>query len=164
MGLLTPHFGTIVWMTFCFLAVLFILKKFAWKPILNAIKEREESISEALKSADKAKEDMLKLQANNEIILAQAKTERDAILKEAREIKDSIIEEAKLKAGSEADKVIEKAREAIKNEKNAAVKEIKVEVSLLSVTIAEKILKERLEPTDEQKELIDKYLQEIKLN
>ena len=164
MDLLLPHTGTIIWMFIAFSIVFFILTKFAWKPILNAIKAREESISEALLSADKAKEEMQKLQADNEEIIAQAKLERDAILKEAREIKESIIEEAKSKASEEADKAIDKARQAIRNEKLAAIKSVKEEVSKLSVIIAEKILKEKLEPSDEQKVLIDKYLHDVKLN
>lgn len=164
MDLLIPHTGTIFWMLISFSIVFFILKKYAWRPILNAIKAREDSISEALLSADRAKEDMQKLHADNDKIIALAKQERDAILKEAREIKDSIIEEAKTKASLEADKVIDKARIAIRNEKAAAIKEIKVEVSKLSIIIAEKILKEKLEPSEEQKGLIDKYLRDVKLN
>lgn len=164
MDLLLPHTGTIIWMFIAFSIVFFILKKFAWKPILNAIKAREDSITEALSSADRAKEEMQKLQADNELIIAQAKQERDKILKEARDIKDSMIEEAKQKAGIEADKVIEKAREAIKSEKATAVKEVKEEVAKLSVVIAEKILKEKLAADNEQKELIDKYLRDVKLN
>jgi F-type H+-transporting ATPase subunit b len=118
MDLLLPHTGTIFWMLIAFSIVFFILKKFAWKPILNAIKAREDSIEEALRSADRAKEDMQQLQADNEKIIAAAKQERDAIIKEARALKDTIIDDAKTKARSEADKEIEKAREAIKSEKN----------------------------------------------
>ena len=164
MDLLLPHTGTIIWMFIAFSIVFFILKKFAWKPILNAIKAREESIAEALTSADKAKEEMQQLQADNEKIIALAKQERDSILKEAREIKDSMIEDAKQKASSEADKVIERARDAIKSEKAAAVKDIKEEVAKLSVVIAEKILEEKLAADSEQKDLIDKYLRDVKLN
>jgi F-type H+-transporting ATPase subunit b len=164
MDLLSPHTGTIIWMFIAFSFVFLILKKFAWKPILNAIKAREESIEEALKSADKAKEEMQKLQADNEKIIATAKQERDIIIKEARDLKDSIVEDAKAKAKAEADKEVEKAREAIKNEKAAAIKEVKVEVANLSVFIAEKILQEKLSPDAEHKELIDKYLRDIKLN
>lgn len=164
MDLLLPHTGTIFWMLIAFSTVLFILKKFAWKPILNAIKAREDSITEALASAEKAKEEMQKLQANNEKIMAAAKVERDGIIKEARQLKDSMIEDAKEKANVEADKMIEKAREAIKSEKAAAIKEMKEEVAKLSVGIAEKILKEKLDASDEQKELIDKYLRDVKLN
>lgn len=164
MDLLLPHTGTIFWMLIAFSAVFFILKKFAWKPILNAIKAREDSITEALLSADKAKEEMQKLQADNEKIIAHAKSERDNIIKEAREIKESMIEDAKERATIEADKVIGKAREAIKSEKASAIKDIKEEVAKLSVVIAEKILREKLEVDTEQKELIDKYLRDVKLN
>lgn len=164
MDLLLPHTGTIFWMLIAFTIVFIILKKFAWKPILNAIKAREDSISEALLSADKAKQEMQQLQANNEKIIAEAKLERDDIIKEARQLKESMIEDAKGKANEEADKMISKAREAIKSEKAAAIKEMKEEVAKLSVVIAEKILKEKLEADGEQKELIDKYLRDVKLN
>lgn len=164
MDFLSPDTGTIFWMLIAFSIVLFILKKFAWKPILNAIKAREDSIEEALLSAASAREEIQKLQANNQQIIAQAKIDRDEIIKEARTLKDTIIEDAKIKASTEADKAIEKARDAIKSEKSAAIKEMKEEVAKLSVVIAEKILKEKLEPSNEQKELIDKYLRDIKLN
>jgi F-type H+-transporting ATPase subunit b len=164
MGLLLPHTGTIIWMLIAFSMVFFILKRFAWKPILNAIKEREDSIEEALHSADKAKLEMQRLQADNEKIITEAKKERDLIIREARQVKQSIVEEAKAKASEEAEKEIERAREAIKSEKLAAIKGVKEEVAKLSVFIAEKILKEKLETDDEQKEIIDKYLHDIKLN
>lgn len=164
MDLLIPHTGTIFWMLIAFSTVLFILKKFAWKPILNAIKAREDSITEALASAQKAKEEMQQLQANNEKIIAAAKLERDGIIKEARQLKDSMVEDAKQKANIEADKMIDKARAAIKSEKASAIKEIKDEIAKFSVSIAEKILKEKLDSDEEQKELIDKYLRDVKLN
>ncbi len=164
MDLLLPHTGTLIWMLISFSAVFIILKKFAWKPILNAIKAREDSIAKALKSADKAKEEMTRLQADNEKIIAKAKKESDKIVKEAQNLKSSIIDEAREKAGAEADLIIEKAREAIKKEKTAAIKEVKQEVAKLSVQIAEQILKEKLAPDNQQQELIDKYLRDLKLN
>jgi F-type H+-transporting ATPase subunit b len=164
MDLLLPHTGTVIWMLIAFSIVLFILKKFAWKPILNVLKAREESIEEALLSAERTKKEMRKIQAENEKILAEAKLERDKILKEARNLKDEIINEAKKKAVEESGKIIDNAREAIKSEKNAAVKEIREQIASFSVTIAEKILQEKLEETSEQKELIDKYLREINVN
>jgi len=164
MDLLMPHTGTIIWMLIAFSTVFFILKKFAWKPILNAIKAREESIEDALQAAGKAKSEMLQLKADNEKIMAQARLERDNLLKEARSMKESIIEDARNKASLEADKEIEKAREAIKQEKAAAIKEVKEEIANLSVVVAEMILREKLAHGDEQKELIDKYLRDIKLN
>lgn len=164
MDLLLPHTGTIFWMIIAFSVVLFVLKKFAWKPILNALKARDESIEEALKSAEKARQDMAQLQSDNEKVLAEAKLERDKIIKEARELKDEIINEAKKRAAVESDKVIENAREVIKSEKSAAVKEIKEQVADLSIKIAEKILEHNLADITDQKDLIDKFLRETKVN
>lgn len=164
MDLLYPHTGTIFWMFLAFLIVFFILKKFAWKPILNALKEREDSIESALHSADEARKQMEQLHADNEKIIAQAKLERDKIIKEASELKTSIVNDAKNQAANEADKIIENARNVISNEKNAALKEIKAQVAVLSVQIAEKLLQEKLADSEENKELIDKFLAEIKLN
>jgi F-type H+-transporting ATPase subunit b len=164
MDLLTPHTGTLIWMLIAFSAVFFLLKKFAWKPILNALKEREESIDEALKSAEYARKEMESLQVDNAKIIEKAKRERDQILNEARNLKDDMINEAKLKASEEADKIVKNASEIIKGEKAAAIKEIKEQVATLSVSIAEKILQEKLSSDDEQKEIIDKYLRNIKVN
>ncbi len=164
MELLIPHTGTLIWMLISFSIVLYILKKFAWKPITSALKARENSIDEALRSAEMAREEMQKLQANNELILAEARSARDKILKEARDLKDDIINEAKQKAVGEAEKMINSAREAIKNEKSAAIKEIKEQVAILSITIAEKILQEKLEEDDKQREIIDRFLRDIKMN
>jgi F-type H+-transporting ATPase subunit b len=164
MELLNPHFGTIIWMTFCFSMVFLILKKFAWKPILNALKAREESIEEALLSAERTRAEMKKIKDENEKILAEAKLERDKIVKEARNLKDEIINEAKKKATEEAGKIIDSSREAIKTERMAAIKEIKEQIAILSVNIAEKILHEKLDETVQQKDLIDKLMRDIKLN
>lgn len=164
MELLTPHTGTVIWMLISFLTVFLILKKFAWKPILRALKSRDESIEEALLSADKARDEMAMLKADNEKILAEAKLERDRIIKEARELKDEIINEARSKAVEEADKLIASARVSIKNEKTAAVKEIKEQIADFSVLIAEKLLQEKLEQDVQQKDLISKYLHDIKIN
>jgi F-type H+-transporting ATPase subunit b len=164
MELLSPHFGTIIWMFIAFLVVFYVLKKFAWKPILNALKAREDSIEEALLSAEKARDEMQKLHADNEKILAEGKVERDKIIKEARELKEEIIIEAKQKASEEADKMIAQAKESIKNEKATAIKEIKEQIADFSIHIAEKIIEEKLEITSERKEIIDKYLHNIKVN
>ncbi len=164
MDLLIPHTGTIIWMLIAFSIVFFLLKKFAWKPILTALKQREESIENALKSAELARQEMENLQADNAKIIEKAKRERDQILNEARNLKDDMINEAKLKASEEADKIVKNASEIIKGEKAAAIKEIKEQVATLSVLIAEKILQEKLSSDDEQKELIDKYLRNIKVN
>ena len=136
--------GLIIWTTIIFTLLLVVLKKFAWKPILNAVDERNKSIEEALKSADKAKEEMALLNADNERILAEAKTERDKLLKEAREIKEGIIGEARNKADKEAEQIINSAKKQIANEKMKAITELKNTVAALSIDIAEKkVLKKR---------------------
>lgn len=162
--MLDLHTGTLIWMLIAFSLVFIILKKFAWKPILNALKERESSIGEALQSAERARKEMENLHANNQKILEEAKRERDQILKEARNLKENIINEAKEKASEEADRIIQNASETIKSEKEAAVKEIKEQVTSLSILVAEKILQEKLAVDTEQKDMIDKYLHSIKLN
>ncbi|HVA97485.1 MAG TPA: F0F1 ATP synthase subunit B [Bacteroidia bacterium] len=164
MELVQPAFGLIFWMLLSFLIVVFLLKKFAWKPILTMIKERETFIENALNSAEKAKAEMASLQASNEKIVHQARLERDQLLKEARETKESIILEAKVKAGVEADKLIASARENINNEKMAAIAELKNQVATLSMEIAEKIIKTELSSDEKQKALIKNMLQDVNLN
>lgn len=159
-----PDPGLFIFMMITFVTVLLLLKKFAWKPILKMIKEREESIDNALKSAEKAKAEMLQLQSNNERILQEARNERDAMLKEAREIKEKMISEAKGQAKAEGDKLLAAARETIQNEKMAAITELKNQVALLSVEVAEKILRRELAAENKQKELIGDLLKETKLN
>jgi F-type H+-transporting ATPase subunit b len=162
--MLQVSYGTMFWMTVAFLVVLFILKKFAWKPILKALKDREDHIEESLQLADKVKTEMKELQANNEKLLVDARTERDNMLKEARETKEAIVNEAKGKAGEEADKMIEAARMAIQNEKMAALTELKNEVGKLSLEIAEKLVRHDLSSNEEQNKLIEKLLNEVKIN
>ena len=164
MGLLTPDYGLLFWMVLSFSIVLFILKKFAWKPIMSALKEREKSIEGALKSAEKAKAEMAKMQADNEKILAEARTERDKLIKEARQMKEQIVEDAKTLAQVEAQKMIEAARLSINSEKKAAIKEIKDQVAVLSIQVAEKLIKDKLGDAVNQGEYIDKLLKDIKLN
>ena len=156
--------GLIIWTTIIFTLLLILLKKFAWKPILSAVDERNTSIEEALKAADKAKEEMEQLNADNERILDEAKLKRDALLKEAREIKDGIINEAKEKANVEADKIITSAKEQIAHEKMKAITELKNSVAVLSIDIAEKVLKNELKDKDRQQELITKTLKNTDLN
>jgi F-type H+-transporting ATPase subunit b len=156
--------GLFVWQTVLFLALLFLLRKYAWKPILSAVEEREEGIKSALDAADNAKKEMEALNADNERILLEAKAERDAILKEAREIKDGIIAEAKAQATVEADKVMSSAREQINNEKIAAITELKNQVADLSIDIAEKILKSELKDNTKQKEMVNNALKEAALS
>ena len=164
MELITPGLGLVFWMVLSFSVILFILKKFAWKPILKALKERENTIDTALKSADKAREEMEHLKADNEKIIKEAKNVRDNLLKEARQVKDKIISEAKQKANSEANIIIADAKRQIENEKEAALDEIKNQIAGFSVEIAEKILKKKLEKTKDQNDLINELINEIKIN
>ena len=164
MELVTPEIGLIFWTTIVFLLLLIVLKKYAWKPILAAVDERNKSIEDALKAADKAKEEMLALNTDNERILIQARKERDALLKEGREIKDNIIAEAKDKAKLEADKILITAKEQINNEKMKAITELKNQVASMSIDIAEKILKSELSDKNKQKELIKESLKSNELN
>ena len=164
MELVTPAFGLVFWMFLSFGVIVFVLKKFAWKPILATLKEREEGIQHALDAAKRAKEEMATLQSNNERILNEAKLERDQLIKEAREMKDSIIAEAKTKANIEAERLLTSARETINNEKLTAITELKNQVATLSLEIAEKILKEELSSKDKQKALITSLLADVQLN
>jgi len=164
MGIIEPGIGLLFWMTLTFVILLFILAKFAWKPIVNAVNDRETSIVDALNQAKLAKKEMEELKADNERIIREAKIERDAILKEAREIKDRIVGEAKDIAKSEGDKLIEAARQSIQSEKNAAMADIKSQIGNLSVNIAESILKQKLDNTEAQNELVQNYLNKSNLN
>ncbi len=164
MGLVMPNPGTIIWMLIIFGVVLFILKKFAWKPILNALKEREESIATALNSAEEAKKEVAGLKADNEKIIIEARREKDAILKEAKELKEKIIAEAKEKAGLETQKSIDQARLQIQAEKNSAINDIKKQVAELSIMIAEKVIKKQLAGKGEQEKMVDGLIDDIKLN
>lgn len=156
--------GLFFWQTVLFVGLIFLLRKFAWKPILNAVNEREEKIQGALKAADEAEKKMQALNNQSEALLKQAREERDQILKEAREAKEAMISEAKGKASAEADKIIAQARETINNEKMAAITELKNQVAVLSIEIAEKILKEQLSGDDKQKAIVDNLLKEVNLN
>jgi F-type H+-transporting ATPase subunit b len=164
MELVKPSIGLIFWMIVSFSIILFLLKKFAWKPILGMIKEREESIENALAAAEKAKEEMKTLQANNERILHEAKAERDQLLKDARDIKEKMIAEAKETATKEGERLLKAARENIQNEKMAAVTELKNQVASLSIDIAEKILRAELSSDEKQKTLVTTLLKDINLN
>ena len=163
-SLTTPAVGTLFWSVLIFGLFFLILTKFAWKPILNAVKARDEMIAGSLESAEKAREEMLRLQSDNEVILRKAREEREVILKEAREVRDKLISEAKGKATEEAEKLIEKARAGIESEKSKALAEIHEQVASLSVDIASKLLGEKLKHTGEQDKLINNYLKEIDLN
>ncbi|MDX1283653.1 MAG: F0F1 ATP synthase subunit B [Draconibacterium sp.] len=162
--LVMPEAGTIIWMVIIFGIVVFILKKFAWKPILNALKDREETIANALNSAEEAKKEVAGLKADNEKIIAQARREKEAILKEAKELKDKIIAEAKDKAASETEKAIGLARQQIEAEKTAAITEMKKQIAELSVIVAEKVIRKELSKKTEQEKMVDGLIDEIKLN
>ena len=164
MELVTPEIGLIFWTTVVFSLLLVVLKKYAWKPILSAVDERNKSIEDALKAADKAKKEMLALTTDNERILMEAKKERDALLKEGREIKDNIIAEAKDKAKIESDKILITAKKQINNEKMKAITELKNQVAEMSIDIAEKILKSELSDKNKQKEVIAEALKSNELN
>jgi F-type H+-transporting ATPase subunit b len=164
MKLVTPDFGLVIWMTLTFLTVLFLLSKFAWKPILKMISEREKTIEDALLSAEKAKNEMARLTASNEALLREAQAERDIMLKAARETKDQIINEARSRATIEAERLIAMARESINNEKMAAVTELKNQVAHLSLLVAEKLVKEQLSTNEKQMELANTLISELKLN
>ncbi len=154
MGIIEPGIGLLFWMTLTFAILLFILAKFAWKPIVNAVNDREASIVDALNQAKLAKKEMEDLKSDNERIIREAKIERDSILKEAREIKERIVGEAKDIARVEGDKMIEAAKQTIQTEKNAAMSEIRTQIGALSVNIAESILQKNLEKTEAQDELV----------
>ena len=156
--------GLFFWQMLLFIVLLFLLKKYAWDAILISVREREEKIQEGIEAADKAKEMMRELKEDNEKLLAEARLEREGIIKAAREAKDKMINEAKAKAQEEADKVIKSAQDAIKAEKASAMNEIKAHVAELSVSIAEKILKNELASDAKQKELIESAMNDAKLN
>ena len=156
-------FGLFFWQTLLFLLLLFLLKKYAWKPILDALNSREEGIQNALDEADKARQEMGDLKSSNEKIIKEARAERDSMLKDARAIKEKMITEAKDEAKPQSNTIIEQAKQTIENEKLAAITELKNQVDELSIGIAEKILKDELSSKDKQVKLIEKMLDEAKL-
>jgi F-type H+-transporting ATPase subunit b len=164
MDLITPELGLIFWTTLSFLVLLFILRKFAWKPILGAVNSREEGIKDALAAAEKARREMENLHADNERILKEARVERETMLKEAREIKSKMITDAKDEAQIQAGKMIEQAKAAIESEKKAAMSELKNQVATLSLEIAEKVVRKELSNKDSQIQLVESMLGETKLN
>ena len=164
MELITPGLGLIFWMTLAFLFLVFILGKFAWKPILQMLKERETSIHEALNEANKAREEMKTLKFTNEQLLQEAKNERDALLNEARKIKEKLIEDARVKANEEALRIVEGAKESINNEKMAAMMELKNQIAESSLTLAKFILKRELSDPKRQEEYVQELLKEVKFN
>lgn len=164
MELITPAIGLVFWTSLVFVILLVLLRKLAWKPILGAVKSREENISNALASAEKAKEELTKLQSSNEQLLKEAYAQRDQMLKDAQEAHDKIVAEAKGHAQEEADKMIAKAQAEISAQKNAAVAEIKTQVATLSVEIAEKLLKSELSEANKQSAVANQLIEEVSFN
>ncbi len=164
MDLLIPEIGLIVWHSIAFLLLMFLLAKFAWKPVLKSIKEREDSIDNALASAEKAKIEMARLTSENEELLKAARIERDAILAEAKTLKDQILSDAKVQAQTEGAKLIEQAKKEIDDQKKRAMAEVKNQVSELSLVIAKKVLEREFADESKQEALVADLLKDIRLN
>ena len=155
--------GLFVWQTLLFVALLLLLKKFAWKPILDAVNERETSIKESLSAAEKARDDMEAVQADNKRILKEARSDRDALLAEAKTASIKIVNQAKEDAKAEADKITAQAQETIRNEKKAAINELKSQVAFLSVDIAAKVLQTELKDQAAQEKFVSELVKEIEV-
>lgn len=164
MELLTPGTGLIIWQTIIFVLLVLLLAKLAWKPILSSLKERETSIQQALDSAEKAKSEMAALKSDNEKLLREAREERDKILRDAREAASRLQDQIQNDAKKAADKMIDDAKAVINTEKQAALRDVKAQVALFSLQIAEKLMKKNLESDKAQKELIDGFLKDVKFN
>lgn len=164
MDIIKPELGLVFWSLVTFIILLIVLRKFAWKPILGAVEEREDGIKSALASAESARKEMENLKADNERILQEARNEREAMLKEARELKNKMISDAETEAQSQANNIISKAQVAIESEKKAAMAELKSHVAGLSLDIAEKVVRNELSNKDKQLELVESMLSEAKLN
>jgi F-type H+-transporting ATPase subunit b len=164
MELLQPGTGLIIWQFIVFVALFIFLAKFAWKPILGSLKERETSIQSALDTAERAKQEIILLKADNENLLREAREERERIMREAREASNRMKEEASTEAKKTADKIIADARAAINIEKQAALKEVKVQVAMFSLEVAEKLMKKNLSNDKAQKDLVQEYIKDIKVN
>ncbi|MBS1564557.1 MAG: F0F1 ATP synthase subunit B [Bacteroidetes bacterium] len=164
MELLTPDLGLFIWNLLAFLIVFFILAKFAWKPILKSLKERETGIADALATAEKVKQEMATMKSENEALLAKAREERAQLLKEAKETKDKIINEAKDAARTEAAKILADAHASIQQQKNAALTDVKNQVGNLVIEVAEKVLRRELGNKSEQENYIKQLANEVKLN
>lgn len=164
MQLLTPGIGLIIWQTIVFVLLFLLLSKLAWRPIINSLKDRERSIQDALDTAEKARHEMSQLRSDNEKLLNEAREERDRILREAREVSNKMREDAQHEAKKVSDKIVEDARAAINIEKQAAMKEIKVQVAMFSLEIAEKLMKKNLSSDKAQKDLVESYVKDLKVN
>ena len=164
MELITPGIGLLFWMLLSFSLLLYVLAKYAWKPILTSIRERDKSIEDALKSAEEARQEVLRVEQDKEKILAQARQEKEAMLRDAASLKSQLIQEARSVAQVEARKVLEEARKAIENERKQAFAGLKDQIALFSVSIAEQILRQKLESSKEQSSLIDEMLKDVNAN
>lgn len=164
MDLILPDFGLLFWTALVFISLLLVLTKFIWKPILSAVNEREQKISEALELAVKTQAEMKLMQAQNEDLIKEARAERDAIIKDAKETSVKMIEDAKTAAKKESEKVVVAARQAIEAEKAGAIAELKTQVAFFSIEIAEKIVRAELSSDDKQKALAEKMAGDINLN
>ncbi len=164
MDLLIPSFGLIFWTLLAFLIVVFVLKKFAWKPILQSLSDREKTISDSLATAERVKAEMAQMKSENEALLVKAREERAQMLKEARDVKEKIINEARDQAKTEAGKIITDAQAAIEHQKMAAITEVKNQIGNLVIEVSEKILRRQLENKPEQESYIRKLASEVKLN
>ena len=164
MELLTPGTGLILWQLIVFVLLFFLLSKLAWKPILNSLKEREYSIQDALDTAEKARHEMSQLKSDNERLLKETREERERILREAREVSNRMKEDAQHEAKKTADRIIEDARAAINIEKQAALKDVKIQVAMFSLDIAEKLMKKNLSSDKAQKDLVEGYIKDLKTN
>ena len=164
MDLLTPGFGLFFWTLIAFLTVFFLLKKFAWKPILEALSEREKNIADSIASAEKVRMEMASMKSEHELLLNQAREERTMLLKEAKETKEKIIGEAKEAAKEEANKIMQESRQQIEFQKNAAIIDVKNQIGTLVIEVAEKVLRKELANKEQQHQYINTLAQEIKLN
>ncbi|HOW24183.1 MAG TPA: F0F1 ATP synthase subunit B [Bacteroidales bacterium] len=164
MELITPGIGLIFWMTLSFLLLLFVLGKYAWKPVMKALKKREDNIEDALRAAERTRQEMKELKSEHLQLLAEARDEKDRMLRDAKAIKESIIEKARTEANAEYNRIIESAKESIHYEKMAAITDLKNQLAQLSIEIAEKVLTEELSRTEKQKHLINKLIDEVDIN
>ncbi|RLD33248.1 MAG: ATP synthase F0 subunit B [Bacteroidetes bacterium] len=164
MEIVSPGIGLILWMTVSFVALVFILRRYAWKPILKSLHDREETIDEALNQANKAREEMKNLKSDNEKLLKEAQEERAGMLRDARKVKESIIEQAKTKANEEANNIVENAKERIENEKMAAMTDLKNQIASISIEVAEKVLERELAAENKQEAYLKKLIENTKFN
>jgi len=161
MDLITPDLGLLFWQAITFLILVIILRRLAWKPILGTLKQREDSIEQSLRDAEKARDEMAKLKSDNQNLLAEARTERDQILKDAKAAAAKLVDDAKEQAGVEYKRIVDDARVAIENDKQAAMTEFKNLVANMSIEIAEKVLRKNLADDKAQKELVEEYIKDL---